>query len=102
MERFFSPGYKVRPPGPPGPTSRVGRPRREVPEGALDLGERQLRTCASKKNLRDEHRFAALERQVECLRALCSEEVAQDERLQKVLQLVEHADEDLIIIINII
>ena len=65
-----------------------------MPEGALDLGERRLRTCASKRKLADEQRLAALEKKVECLQALCSEEVAQDERMQKVLQLVEQADED--------
>ena len=61
MLRFLSPGYQLRPPRPPEPKRGVGRPPREVFEGALELGEKRVRMCASKKQLTDEHRIVALE-----------------------------------------
>ena len=64
MERFLSPGYKVKPPEEPVRPAR-GRPTRQVLEGALDLGERGLRRCGSRQNLVAEERVAQLERNIE-------------------------------------
>ena len=94
MKRFLSPGYQLRPPKPPEPKRAVGRPKRPAPEGALDLGEKRPRLCASKKALSDEMRIAALERKVEALHVASSQEVSRDERVDKLMQLVEQADED--------
>ena len=94
MKRFLSLGYQLRPPKPPEPKRAVGRPKRPAPEGALDLGEKRPRLCASKKALSDEMRIAALERKVEALHVASSQEVSRDERVGKLMQLVEQADEE--------
>ena len=66
MERFLSPGCKVKPPEEPVRPAR-GRPARQVPEGALDLGEKGARRCGSRKNLEAEQRIASLERKIEAI-----------------------------------
>ena len=66
MERFLSPGYKVKPPEEPVSPAR-GRPARQVPEGALSLGEQGVRRCGSRKNLEAEQRIASLERHIEAI-----------------------------------
>ena len=49
------PGYWLKAPA---ETPRsVGRPRKEVPEGALPLGEPRFRWCDSKKRIADEQRM---------------------------------------------
>ena len=64
MERFLSPGYKVKPPEEPVRPAR-GRPARQVPEGALVLGAPLLRRIGSRQNVAAEERLAQLERNIE-------------------------------------
>ena len=66
MERFLSPGCKVKPPEEPVRPAR-GRPARQVPEGALGLGEQGLGRCGSRQNLAAEQRIATLERHIEAI-----------------------------------
>ena len=49
MERFLSPGFRVKPEDKPKEKPKVGRPKAKAAEGALDLGEKRARTCGSKK-----------------------------------------------------
>ena len=65
MERFLSPGYRLRPLEAPESTKKVGRPPRQVPGGALVLGEKVLKRCGSRKKLEDEQRIASMERKIE-------------------------------------
>ena len=61
----MSPGYRLKPLEEPESTKKVGRPARQVPEGALVLGEKVLKRCGSRKKLEDEQRIASLERKIE-------------------------------------
>ena len=93
MERFLSPGYKVSPKVEATPKAR-GRPKVNAAEGALDLGEKRPRVCASKKVVVDEQRMREMERRLELLETVHSEAAASDDKLQKVLSLHEQAEEE--------
>ena len=68
MERFLSPGYKVKPPEPPEePVRPRGRPAKEVLEGALDLGQQRVRRCGTRQKIESEQRIASLERKIEAI-----------------------------------
>ena len=90
MEQFLRPGYRVGPPAPetPEPKGR-GRPRKRVLEGALDLGKKRFRWCASKRRIADEERIAAMERKIVCLQALSSLRAPENARGENVVQAEE-------------
>ena len=94
MERFLSPGFKVKPLEERESTQKVrrGRPAKQVPEGALDLGQQRVRKCGSRQNLEAEHKIASLERQVEALK-LCQQSESKEERMNKMLQMLDEAEE---------
>ena len=107
MDRFLSPGkdpvetpppVKTPPPKAKGkakgrPKGRpVGRPKSTGPEGALDLGEKRPRICHSKKAVINEQRMQEMQRQIELLQALVSEDTV-DAKIQKVLDLHEQSVE---------
>ena len=92
MMRFLSPGWKVRPQSPE--RKKVGRPKATAVEGALDLGEKRRRSCASKKLIVDEQRMREMERRLEVLETIHSEQGCSDEKVQKVLSLHEEAEEE--------
>ena len=73
MEKFFAPGFRVRPKASPEPKRRVGRPPRAVPEGALELGERRERLSSSKKHFADKQRISVLEKEIELSKAMRSD-----------------------------
>ena len=72
MERFLSPGWRARPAEPPQP-KRGGRPAQEVREGALHLGDKRHRSCASKQREEEKLELAAMKRRIEVLEARASE-----------------------------
>ena len=94
MERFLSPGFKVKPLEERESTQKVrrGRPAKQVPEGALDLGQPKVRKCGSRQNLEAEHKIASLERQVEALK-LCQQAESKEERIDKMLQMLDESEE---------
>ena len=94
MERFLSPGFKVKPLEERESTQKVrrGRPAKHVPEGALDLGQPKVRRCGSKQYLEAELTIASLERQVEALK-LCQQSESKKERMDKMLQMLDEAEE---------
>ena len=94
MERFLSPGYWVKPLEERESTQKVrrGRPAKQVPEGALDLGQQRVRKCGSRQNLEAEHKIASLERQVEALK-LCQQAESKEERMNTMLQMLDEAEE---------
>ena len=91
MERFFSPGYKVKPKE---EAKRKGRPPVMAAEGALDLGEKRPRDCASRKKEFDEEAIRELRRRVGVLETLSSA-ASTDDKLQKILRLHDQADEEI-------
>ena len=94
MERFLSPGFKVKPLEERESTQKVrrGRPARQVPEGALDLGQQRVRKCGSRQNLEAEHKIASLERKIEALK-LCQQAESKEERMNTMLQMLDEAEE---------
>ena len=102
MERFLSPGSHCKDPvetPPPKAKAKgkpkgrpVGRPKSTGPEGALDLGEKRPRICHSKKAVINEQRMQEMQRQIEVLQALVSEDTV-DAKIQKVLALHEQSVE---------
>ena len=91
MDRFLSPGAKVRPKEEPTPKAR-GRPKIKAAEGALDLGEQRPRVCASNKVVLEEQRMREMERRLELLETVHSQAAASDEKVQIVLSLHEQAE----------
>ena len=91
MERFLSPGFKVKPKVEAKPK---GRPKVKAAEGALDLGEKRPRVCASNKVVLEEQRMREMERRLELLETVHSQAAASDDKLQKVLSLHEQAEEE--------
>ena len=91
MLRFLSLGYKVKDPETLEPKKRVGRPPRVVPEGALELGEKRVRVCASRAQVSEKLKMESLERQLKSLQAMVSQDDTEDKRLAKVMQMVEEA-----------
>ena len=73
---------------------KVRRPNGKVVEGALGLGEKIRRSCASKKLIVDEQRMREMERRLEVLETIHSEQGCSDEKVQKVLSLHEEAEEE--------
>ena len=94
MERFLSPGFKVKPLEERESTQKVrrGRPAKQVPEGALDLGQQRVRKCGSRQNLEAEHKISSLERQVEALK-LCQQAESKEERMNKMLEMLDDVEE---------
>ena len=92
MERFLSPGYRLRPLEEPESTKKVGRPATHVSEGALDFGEKVVRRCGSRKNLEAEQRIASLERKIEALK-LCQQAESKEERMNKMLEMLDDVEE---------
>ena len=93
MERFLSPGYKVSPKV-EATTKARGRPKVNAAEGALDLGEKRPRVCASNRVVADEQRMREMERRLQLLETVQSEAAEKDEKLQQVLSLHEQAEEE--------
>ena len=94
MERFLSPGFKVKPLEERESTQKVrrGRPAKQVPEGALDLGQPKVRRCGSRQYLEAELKISSLERQGEALK-LCQQSESKEERMDKMLQMLDEAEE---------
>ena len=67
MMRFLSPGSKVRPKVEAPQPKAKGRPKAAAVEGDLDLGQKRMRSCASKKAIIDEQRWKEMERRLELL-----------------------------------
>ena len=95
MERFLSPGFKVKPLEERESTQKVrrGRPAKQVPEGALDLGQQRVRKCGSRQNLEAEHKIASLERKIEALKLCQQAESIEEERMNTMLQMLDEAEE---------
>ena len=91
MERYLSPGYKVKPKEEAKPK---GRPPVKAAEGALDLGEKRPRACASREKEFEKRLIRELRRSVEVLPTLSSAASTED-KLQKVLSLHDQAEEDI-------
>ena len=85
----MGPGYRVRPPETPEPARRRDRPRKEVPEAALDLGKKRFRRCDSKRRIACEERIAAMERKIVCLQALSSLRAPENARGENAVQAEE-------------
>ena len=93
MDRFLKPGFQAKPrEGPPVTPRAKGRPKTKALEGALELGEKRVRLCASKKNVLNEQMVLELLRRVELLETVQSEAAAPDEKVQKALSLQEQAE----------
>ena len=69
MQRYLSPGYKVKHEEEAKPK---GRPPVKAAEGALDLGEKRPRACASRKKEFEKRLIRELRRSVEVLPTLSS------------------------------
>ena len=91
MERFLRQGFKVRPKVKAKPK---GRPKVKAAEGALDLGEKRLRSCASKNGVIDEQRMREMERRLELLETVASQATSSDEKVQAALSLHAEAEEE--------
>ena len=94
MERFLSPGFKVKPKVEAPTPKPKGRPKAKAAEGALDLGEKRARVCGSKKVVVDEQRMREMERRLELLETVHSEAAASDDKLQKVMSFHEQAEDE--------
>ena len=93
MMRFLSPESKVRQKSPE-PRNKVGRPKTTAVEGTLSLGEKRPRACSSKKGIVDEQRMKEMERRLQVLETVHSEQGCSDEKVLKVLSLHEEAEEE--------
>ena len=83
MQRYLSPGYKVKPKEEAKPK---GRPPVKAAEGALDLGEKRPRACASREKEFEKRVIRELRRSVEVLPTLSSAASTEaEDRLQKVM-----------------
>ena len=91
MKRFLSPGFRVKPKEEPKEKPKVGRPTAKAAEGALDLGEKRVRTCRSQKDFDNAQRIRELERRLELVETVRSESTSSEEKVQQVLSLHEEA-----------
>ena len=82
MERFLKPGFIARPKEEDKPKASRGRPKVKAAEGALDLGEKRPRVCASNKVVVEEQRMQEMERRLELLETVHSQAAASDDKLQ--------------------
>ena len=94
MERFLSPGFKVKPKVEAPKAKPKGRPKAKAAEGALDLGEKRARVCGSNQVVVDEQRMREMERRLELLETVHCQAAASDDKVQKVLSLHEQAEEE--------
>ena len=58
------------------------------------MGQKRMRSCASKKAIIDEQRWKEMERRLELLETLHAQGDFSDEKVQKVLSLHEEAEEE--------
>ena len=93
MMRFLTPESKVRQTSPE-PRKKVGRPKTTAVEGTLSLGEKRPRACSSKKGIVDEQRMKEMERRLQVLETVHSEQGCSDEKVLKVFSLHEEAEEE--------
>ena len=73
MMRFLSTDTKVRQRSLE-PPKKLGRPNTTAVEGALSLGEKRPRSCSSKKRIVDVQRMREMERRLQVLGAVHSEQ----------------------------
>ena len=93
MMRFLSPESKVRQKSPE-PRKKVGRPKTQAVSEPISLGEKRPRSCSSKKGIVDEQRMREMERRLQVLETIHSEQGCSDEKILQVLELHEAAEAD--------
>ena len=91
MMRFLSPESKVRQKSPE-PRKKVGRPKTQAVSEPISLGEKRPRSCSSKKGIVDEQRMREMERMLQVLETIHSEQGCSDEKVLQVLTLQEAAE----------
>ena len=93
MEKFLSPGWKARPKAEAKPKPK-GRPKKEVPEGAMTLGERRPRVTDSNQKLAHAQMMKEMHRRLEALETIHAEASGTDEKVEKMMTLHIQAEEE--------
>ena len=93
MMRFLTPESNVSQKTPE-PHKKVGRPKTTAVEGTLSLGEKRPRACSSKKGIVDDQRMKEMERRLQVLGTIHSEQGCSDEKVLKVLSLHAETEEE--------
>ena len=93
MEKFLSPGWTARPKAEANPKPK-GRPKKEVPEGAMTLGERRPRMTDSNQKLAKEQEIKEMQRRLQAMEAALAEASGTDEKVEKMMTLHNQAEEE--------